>query len=238
MSMVIGSGVIANRFKEASLQKTCLIFAGSVNDSSIKDEKLIREEERSVRNAIQTHRDSTFVYFSSCSIQDPDMAHTPYVRHKTKMEHLVIAWAKKYYIFRLPQVIGWADNKSSLVNFLVDAIVNKKKFDLWSQARKNVIDIDDVYLIVIEVMKRDFLINSIVNIASAKQTSVIQLVREIEDFAGVQANYVLVNKGASYDLDISAIAPIIGELNIEFGDGYIRAALDKYFSHILTCSNE
>jgi len=44
-----------------------------------------------------------------------------------------------------------------LVNFLVDAIGNKKKFELWCNAQKNIIDIDDVYEIVVEVLKRGML---------------------------------------------------------------------------------
>ena len=149
------------------------------------------------------------------------------------MEKLIQSSAKSFLIFRLPQVIGFLDTKSSLVNFLVDAIGNQKKFELWCNAQKNIIDIDDVYEIVVEVLKRGILTKKIVNIASSHQTSVIQLVNEIEKFFGLTANYTLVNKGTSYDLDIFAIKTVLSDLHIEFGEAYIQTALNKYFGHLL-----
>ena len=85
-------------------------------------------------------------------------------------------------------------------------------------------------------MKRGILTEKIVNIASTHQTSVMQLVNEIEKFLGLTSDYILVNKGTSYDLDISAIKPVLSDLNIEFGEAYIQRALNKYFSHLLTSS--
>ena len=231
--MIIGKGVIANRFKDCSLQLKYLIFAGSVNDASIQDKNIIQAEEKAVTDALSEYNDSTFVYFSSCSILDSEAAHTPYVQHKVHMEKLIQSSAKSFLIFRLPQVIGFFDTKSSLVNFLVDAIVNQKKFELWCNAQKNIIDIDDVYEIVVEVLKRRILTKKIVNIASSHQTSVIQLVNEIEKFFGLTANYILVNKGTSYDLDIFPIKPVLSDLHIEFGEAYIQTSLNKYFGHLL-----
>ena len=231
--MIIGKGVIANRFKNFSFQCKYLIFAGSVNDSSIQDKNIIQAEEKAVTSALSEYNDSTFIYFSSCSILDLEAAHTPYVQHKVNMEKLIQSSAKSFLIFRLPQVIGFLDTKSSLVNFLVDAIRNQKKFELWSNAQKNIIDIDNVYEIVVEVLKRGILTKKIANIASPNQTSVIKLVSEIEKFFGLTANYILVNKGTTYDLDIFSIKPILSDLNIKFGEGYIQTALNKYFSHLL-----
>ena len=233
MGMVIGSGVIANRFIDYSLQSNYLIFAGSINDSAIQDENLIQEDEGAVRNALSAHPDITFIYFSSCSIVDPDARHTRYVQHKIRMEELIQGSARKYLILRLPQVLGLSDAKSSLVNYLVDAISNHKSFDLWQHAQKNLIDIDDVHQIVGEVLRRKISLNKIINVASTRQTSVLKLVYDIEAFFGVSANYLGVNKGTRYDLDVSEIEPIINELKINFGDGYVGASLRKYFSHLI-----
>lgn len=232
MSMVIGSGVIANRFIDYSLQSKYLIFAGSVNDSAMMDESRIHEEESAVRNALPTHGDAIFVYFSICSISDQDVTHTPYVQHKVRMEKFVQESAKKFLIFRLPQVMGLSDAKSSLVNDLVDAISNQKPFELWQNAQKNLIDIDDVHEIVGEVLRREICLNKIINVASTHQTSVLQLVRDIEDFIGFSANYLLASKGTSYALDVSEIKPILSDLRIDFGEAYIRSSLNKYFGHL------
>lgn len=232
MSMVIGHGVIANRFSDYSLQSRYLIFAGSVNDSAINDVNAINDEESAVRGALLACSDATFVYFSSCSILDSDMSHTPYVQHKVRMENLIRRSGKQFLIIRLPQVLGLSDEKSSLVNFLVDAIVNQNSFELWRNAQKNLIDIDDVHEIVDEILKRKICLNTAINVASARQTSVLDLVNEIEDFIGFSASYVLVEKGNSHILDVSEIQPILSDLKINFDGDYIRLSLNKYFSHL------
>lgn len=145
MGIVIGSGLIANRFVDYASQSNCLVFAGSVNDSSINSVSVIQEEETAVSAALSASPETTFVYFSSCSIDDPELGHTPYVQHKVRMEKLIQNSAKCFYIFRLPQLLGLSDAKSSLVNYFVDAIFNQKPFKLWQFAKKNLIDIDDVH---------------------------------------------------------------------------------------------
>ena len=231
--MVIGKGVIANRFVDYSLQSKYLIFAGNVNDSAIKDENTIQEEEVAVRTALSEYLDTTFVYFSSCSILDPDVRHTPYVQHKVRMEKLIQDSAKSFLIFRLPQVMGLSDTKSSLVNYLVDAISNQKPFELWQNAKKNVIDIDDVHEIISEVLKRNICSNKIINVASTHQITVLELVRHIEDFTGHAANYVLLSRGASFEIDVAEIMPILNDSKVDFGEDYIKTSLNKYFSHLM-----
>lgn len=232
MRMVIGTGLIANRFIDYELQSKYLIFAGSVNDSAIRDEK-IQSEEIKVRNALSEHPDTTFIYFSSCSILDPNVGHTPYVQHKVRMEKLIQDSAKKFLIFRLPQVLGFSDVKSSLINYLVDAISNQKSFELWQNAQKNLIDIDDVHEIIGEVLRRKICLNKIINVASTQQTSILKLVHEIEGFTRLAANYIVANKGESYDIDVSEIKSILSDLNIDFGGNYIRTSLDRYFGHLM-----
>jgi nucleoside-diphosphate-sugar epimerase len=238
MSMVIGKGVIATRFNDYLSQSEYLIFAGSVNDSSIQDNNIILEEEVAVRAALLEHQDILFVYFSSCSILDPDVAHTPYVQHKIRMEEWIKQTAKKFLIFRLPQVMGFSDAKSSLVNFLVDAISQQKTFEVWLRSQKNFIDIDDIHNIVGEILKRKVVMNKTLNVASTQQTSVLQFVREIEAFTGIAAKYTLVNKGGNLDIDVSVIEPLLKDINIDFGKNYILAALNKYYGHLIPPCNK
>ena len=230
--MVIGNGVIANRFIDYSLQSNYLIFAGSVNDSAIVDGITIQAEEAAILAALSESSDITFVYFSSCSIIDPDVSHTPYVQHKVRMEKLIQNKAKKFVIFRLPQVLGLSDAKSGLANYLVDAIFNQKPFELWQHAQKNLIDIDDIHEIVGEILRRELCLNKIINVASTHQTSALELVQCIEIFSGVSSNYTLIGKGTSYELDVSDIQPIIRDLKIDFSEHYIRSSLNKYFGHL------
>jgi dolichol-phosphate mannosyltransferase len=230
--MVIGDGVIANRFLDYSLQSNYLIFAGSVNDSSIRDESLINIEEAAIQAALLQYTDATFVYFSSCSILDSNVSDSPYVKHKIRMEALVQRLANNFFIFRLPQILSLSDTKSSLVNFLIESIQKNTHFELWKNAEKNLIDIDDVHEIVSEVLNKKIYLNNIINVASSSNTSVLQLVTKIEQFLGVSGNYNLVNKGASCKIDISPITPILADLNLDFDEHYIYKSLCKYYDHL------
>ncbi len=232
MSMLFGSGAIYNRFIDFHLQSSYLIFAGGVNNSRITDENMIYAEEIAIKAALIANPDVPFVFFSSCSILDPDMKDSPYVLHKLRMEKLIEKSANKFFIFRLPQLLALSDNNMSLVNFLVDAITNQKTFELWGSAQRNLIDLDDVYDIVCEVIKCDALANKVINVASPYSTSVVIMVREIEDFIGLPALYTFLDKGADYEIDISEIRHILIELQIDFGPEYLKKSLGKYISHI------
>ena len=87
MMMVIGDGIIANRFIDYSLQSEHLIYAGNLHDSAIQDENVIHAEEVLVSDALAKNSNATFVYISSCHVLDSNMSQTPYVQHKKRMEH-------------------------------------------------------------------------------------------------------------------------------------------------------
>lgn len=232
MSMVIGSGIIANRFIDYSRQAGYVIFAGHVNDSFIQNEDAIQEEELQVKAALSEHAGSFFVYFSSCSLQYPDVARTVYVQHKLRMEALVRNSAKQFLIVRLPQLLGLANAQSGVVPYLVDAISTGKKFTLWKNASRNIIDIDDVHELVGEVLRRKLAVNKTINIANALQISVPRLVQEVENFLGSSGQYELLEKGENYEIDTSEIKQITHDLGINFNQQYIQNSLTKYYGHL------
>lgn len=233
MSMVIGRGNIANRFINYSLQSRYLIFAGSVHDSTLRDSATFLKEEELLRASLLQHPQAVCVYFSSCSLLDPEESQSPYVQHKIRMEQLVQNSAGRYLIFRLPQLLGLSNEKTNLVNYLVDAIVAGRTFDLWKHAQKNLIDIDDVYQIANEILGRGAFSNEIINIASPSKTTVLELVQVIESYFNRSAQYQIVSKGMSYDIDTSHIDAIFRRLNIDFGPDYLKRAIDKYFRHLI-----
>lgn len=231
--MLIGNGVIANRFCDYALKSNYLIFAGSINDFAINDDAAFQNEEAALQLALADNPDVPFIYFSSCSILDPEVGETPYVLHKIRMEKLLQNQAKFFLIFRLPEVVGLSGDESNLVNFLVDAISNKKPFEISAKAQKNLIDIDNVHTIADEIIKSNKYSNSIINIASTQNTSIYALIQNIEQFLGLKARFDKVEKGSDLDLDISEIQPLLSMLNINFDENYIPRALEKYFGHLI-----
>ena len=231
--MVIGNGVIANRFIDYSAQTEYLIFAGSVNNSLTADDGEIQEEEATIRQALSQSDEATIVYFSTCSILDEEIINTPYVQHKVRMEKLIQNSERKYLIFRLPQILGLSNAKYSLIDFLVDSIHDNKPFNLWQCAEKNMIDIDDVHAIVQEILTTKLYFNKVINVANTNKVSVLEIVHIIENFLGKKADYRMIDKGSRIDINISEIQPVIGNLKIDFNEDYINNSLKKYFGHLI-----
>lgn len=231
--MVIGCGAIADRFAAYALQTSCVIYSGSIHNSRIADAAEIVREEHSVKSALEAVNPSMlFVYFSSCSIEDESQTQSPYVAHKKRMEHLIQTSASKYLIFRLPQLLALSDDKNSLVNVLVTSITTGKHFELWQDASRNFIDIDDVYDIAHRLIIGKFDTNRIINIASPLSTEVSDFVGLLEGYFGRSGHYERVSRaGGNYLLDTSAIDGVVAELGINFGPGYLLKAVDKYFRH-------
>lgn len=234
MNRVIGSGAIADRFAAYALQSDCVIYAGSIHDSGISDAAEILREEESIRSAlVATNSSMNFVYFSSCSIDVEAQVDLPYVAHKKRMEQLIQLSASNYLILRLPQLLALTDDRNSFVNFLVTAITTGQNFELWQDAYRNIIDIDDVYSIAHHLIARKIYANRIVNIASPFSTAVPDFVALLEGYFGRNGSYVRSARGSNYSPDTSAIKAVIAQLGIDFGPGYLLKAVDKYFRHLI-----
>lgn len=234
MGNVIGSGAIADRFASYGLQSRYLIFAGSTHNSSITNAEDISREELTLKMALDNVKGSaTFVYFSSCSIDDATQQSSPYVLHKKRMEAMVELSAQNYLIVRLPQVIGLLEYEGGLVNRLVNAIRSGERFKLWRDAYRNFIDLDHAYSIVHWVLQEKVVLNSTINVANPSTTQVSELVRTIEEIFGQAANYELMELGSQYEIDIGPICSAIQSLGIDFGPGYLPRSIRKYYGYLL-----
>lgn len=231
--MVIGSGAIAKRFEGYLNQDNYLIFTG-IHNSEIKDEKKFQAEEDSIRLQIKQNPQVNFVYLSSCSVLDPLGFKSPYSLHKIKMESMIPLVAKNYHIFRLPNLIGQSDVESGLVNYLIKNILAGSSFDIWRGAERNFIDIDDAFLVIHHILSQHSYLNSVINIASSRTTSILEAVCDLEVFLKRKANYRLVDRGESYKIDISETLSAIKLLDLQFDSKYFIKAIEKHWDHLKT----
>lgn len=99
------------------------------------------------------------------------------------MENLVKKSFNKFVIVRFPEVVGFGSNKKNLINFFYQKIINNNKFILWTNSRRNVIDINDAVnlcLNFIKKIKNHKKIKLEVNIANTMYVSVESIVNIIE----------------------------------------------------------
>ena len=226
--IVIGNGLIARAFKSASYHNSkVLIYSSGVSNSNEINPLNFSRESELVKKYLAMKK--YFVYFSTCSINDPDKVNSAYVRHKMLMESLIMT-NSSYLIIRLPQVVGLGGNKNTLVNKLYDDIKNGRNFNVCVDARRNLIDINDVLRITLEIIPLLFGSSRVLNIASPYSIPVIEIVEILEKIAGMPANYNLLSQGGSYSIDISDVSRLVKNFDEFFPAEYTNKILTKYYS--------
>jgi UDP-2-acetamido-2,6-beta-L-arabino-hexul-4-ose reductase len=205
--MVIGNGMIAKEFSSYRSDDDHIIFASGVSDSTHSTALSFEREKLLLLDTIRNNPGKKLVYFSTCSIYDPSMKNAAYVRHKISMEELIKEEHAPYTIFRLSNPVGRTGNTNTVFNFFISNIHSGHHFEVWKNASRNIIDIDDMYA----------------------NYPVPYIIDTIEAHFHKKGKYTMLDKGDGPHIDISAIAPLIKKFNINFDGAYLPGLLQKYF---------
>jgi nucleoside-diphosphate-sugar epimerase len=228
--MIIGSGLIANSLFQpfAKHDEICIYAAGVSNSNCTNAQEFERERKRVVQALQQTKHVDAFVYFGTCSVYDPEALNTPYVQHKLAMEKLVQSHPRNL-ILRLPQVVGETPNPHTLLNYLFARIARSESFTLWSKARRNIIDVNDVAAIARQLVIDNSARNVTLNIANTTSYRVTDIVAALERLVGKNAVYTAIDRGSEYPIDVSAIVPFLGPAGVMFGNDYLENLIHRYY---------
>lgn len=228
--MVVGNGLIAKAFKEFEEDRSLLFFCSGVSNSMCKDPLEFEREQNMLLEHISSNPDKTFIYFSTCSILDPSMCNSLYVRRKLEIERLVSQVCKHYYIFRLSNVVGRTSNTVTVLNFLYNSIKTGQHFELWKNSNRNLIDVDHAAAIVREIVTKGGESKVVMNVANEHSYEVPFIVAEIEEYLGKKGVYTPVDKGVKYTIPVSDIQAVVKQLAIDFGEDYLATLLAKYYT--------
>jgi nucleoside-diphosphate-sugar epimerase len=229
--MIIGSGFIANSFRYLyQNDPTVIIFAsGTSNSMNTNPIDFEREHRLIIEQLNNANINSKLIYFSTCSLLNESHSEmTPYIKHKMHMEK-VISMFPKYLVVRLPNVAGISSNPNTLLNFLCSKIKNQEIFNLWLDAYRNIIDIDDVVKLSQQAIESSLFENTSINIANPNNYKINEIVEEMEALIGKSAIYKDIKKGSKYEIDIRPIKSLITSLKIDFGPDYLGSTLLKYY---------
>ena len=225
--MIIGNGLIASACsRHFGDNQNVIAFASGVSNSRENRSEAFLREKQMLIEALR--RPQMLLYFSTCSVEDPELRNTAYVVHKLEMEALVQS-AADYSIFRLPQVVGKAPNPNTLTNFICQKILDGTHFQVWRHAKRNLIDVEDVALICSYLVQSSRANNRIVSIASPFDVSVTQLVSIFELVLGVKANYSFIEAGGTYLIDTSVAFDVARKIGLNFSDVYVERLIRKYY---------
>ncbi|MEL3888627.1 NAD-dependent epimerase/dehydratase family protein [Ferrovibrio sp. MS7] len=226
--MIVGSGLLAQGFRKYSGRDDIVIFASGVSNSAETDQAAYSREQ----NLLERHLcgvDRLFVYFSTCSIFDPERQDSRYTRHKLAMEALIAAAAPRHYIFRLPQVVGNIGNPNTLANFLHDKIKAGESFNVWARAPRALLDIEDVCRICSYVIDNEALPSGAMNVFPPFAVTALDIVRAFEVILGRVGKYEVLPLGTPYHVDTTDMAAIMAAAGVEFPSNYFEKILRKYY---------
>ena len=218
--MIVGHGMLARAFaREFGDDSAHVVFASGVSNSNERRPEAFAREEALLRSAIAGNK-GTIVYFGTCSVLDTERRDTPYVRHKLAMEALAQA-SDRAVVLRLPQVVGRTDNPHTLMNYLHERIRSGERFEVWQDAWRNVIDVDDVAAIGGAFIRDPACRHRVVNIASPQPVKVTELVEILARVLGREARFARLPRGDRYDIDVAEAMAVAERIGVRFGSDYV-----------------
>lgn len=223
--MIVGNGLIANAFRDVD-KSDVIFFASGVSNSLETDKNQFLREENLIHKTISENSDKLFIYFSTCSIYDSSKSDSAYVSHKLNMEYMISTKSSRYLIIRVSNAVGRGGNENLLMNHLYKTIKSDSKIIIHTNAKRNLIDVEDIVQLVLELMKQE-VYNKIVNIAYPKNFSISEIVQCFENSLNVEAHKVCEDKGASYTIDAHWSKYYFAE---ELGVEYLNRLINKYYN--------
>lgn len=227
--MVVGSGMMARAFSSYAESLRIVIFASGVSNSLETDPRAFARERSLLAEVRNANPQALLVYFSTCSIEDADRRNTPYVKHKQAMESFLADSPGPWLVFRLPLVIGQAHRGATFAQFLHQKISEGKSFEIWANATRYPIDVEDVLRVAREFIENRQIANQRVNIA-LRSYPVSEFVRVMEEIVGKRARCVRVEKGAHQEILCPEVVQVAEKFHLDYSDGYLERVLRKYFS--------
>ena len=230
MSSIIGLGFLGKAFfkKKKFINNNLVLFTAGVSNSSSINKKEYSREINKINN-LKLNQKQILVYFSTCGIFDPSRKKKTYFKHKILVEKIIKNKFRNYLIIRLPEVIGKNKNKKTLINFIYSKLISNKKFRIFKNTKRNLLDIDDIINISLQIFKKK-LKNQSINIANPDFISPIDIVKIFENIIKKKANYSFVIKRKKFwNINISKIKIIIPNYEKKFNKNYISNSIRKNY---------
>jgi nucleoside-diphosphate-sugar epimerase len=172
-----------------------------------------------------------FLYFGTCSADSPLGSVSPYVQHKIRMEKIV-AEHPQYLILRFPQTAGRTENPHTLLNFIYTRIVRSERFEVWINARRNIIDVDDAVQIAVGLAFGKGVRRECINVANFLDYAMVDIVALMAEVVGKSAIFDGTDKGDAYPIDTQRIREVVRECGVAFGSEYLESVIRKYYGDL------
>lgn len=223
--MILGNGLIGNSLKKGLRDhEDLLVFASGVSNSKEQREDEYLRELELLKHSIVTYRDKRLIYFSSCSIVAANSSR--YNDHKKTVEQFIKDNLENYLILRLPNIVGRSNNRTQLLNYFYNSLINQDKVVVNTDCIRHLIDVEDLPRIV-ESLRN--LKGTTLNVAFNNGTSVKEIVRLLEVTVGVNfKNIEFKQEGNDYSIDNTLFLQQVREVNFTTDP---KKIIEKYFKN-------
>jgi nucleoside-diphosphate-sugar epimerase len=232
IKVIEGSGFLAKKFRKYSpflKRHNVIIYAAGVSNSLEKNSKKFEKELLRFKNFCNINN-KKLVYISTYSIFDKSRNKNKYIKNKLKIENIIKKKISEYIIVRFPEVVGFSKNPNTLTNYFFKNIKNKKKFIVFKNVKRNVIDVDDAIKICLYFIKTYKEKNKVINILNKKFYQPIKILKLFEIILKTNSNYSVVKKKReNWKIVNSLNSKIEKKLKIKFNDQYLIKTLKKYY---------
>ena len=228
--MIFGSGLLARAFgPQFANSATSCVYAAGVSNSNCSDQREFDRAQDRLMVAMGQHRSAElFLYFGTCSANGLLASTSPYVQHKIKMEKFVEEHPR-YLILRLPQTAGKTEKPHTLLNYIFARIIRSERFRVWKNARRNIIDVDDVVRIAIGLALEEGVRRESINVANFLDSAMVDIVELMAKVVGKKAIYDCLDRGDAYPIDTRRIREVAPRCGVIFGPKYLEIVIRKYF---------
>lgn len=231
-SNIVGNGFIAKKFNKYKLflkKKNYYIYAAGVSNSTLRNKKQFLRDYNKIKKFIKNINKNKLIYISTCTIFDPNRKNSNYIKNKIKIENIIKKKLNNYLIIRFPEIIGYSKNKYTLINYFYHNIRNFKKFNVYINAKRNLVNIDDAVKLTLYFLKFNSTSKEI-NIANLIYLSPLKIINILENFLKKKAIYKLnFKKLKQWKINNSINKNILIKNKIEFNSQYLINSLKKYY---------
>jgi len=232
IKLIQGSGFIAKKFGkfEPILKKyNVIIYAAGISNSAEKNKVLLNKEISRIKKFCSINR-KKMIYISTYSIFDKTRNRSYYIKNKIIIEKIIKANVKNFLIIRFPEIVGKNNNSNTLTNFFYKNIKIQKKFFVYNNAKRNLLDIDDAIKLSLYFIKKYSQTNKIINLLNLNFYKPIEIVNSFEKLLKKTTKYEFKNiDKKNWRIKNSINLSLSKKLGINFNDNYLFKTLKKYY---------